>query len=125
MTTITLTDAAGTPVNRSYPLVQASPDLAVWWDLTTNGGYPVLAGRASISVRTNASNVTRVTGKLVLPAPDSVIASEKAFEEIGSFEFVIPGTSSLQRRKDLKAMLRDLMGDALIDSAVESFVHVS
>lgn len=126
MTTLTLTDAAGTPVNRSYPLVQTTPDLSVWKDLTTNSGVPSGAGVASLSLKENAAGTTRLTGKLVLPSMetlDGATYATKAFECIGSFDLVFPARSSLQNRKDLRAMFADLLSDALVTSAVESFVH--
>lgn len=129
---LTLTDAAGTPVNRTFNVVQSNPDLTIWKDYSTNGGTPIGAGVASVSVKENASGVVRVTGKLVLPTLETVAGDDasgftpvprKAFECIGTFEFVFPNRASLQNRKDMKAMLIDLAGDAVITSAVESFVH--
>lgn len=132
MTTLTLTDAAGTPVNRSYPLVSQTPDLAVWKDYATNGGYPAGAGVASLSLRENANGTVRVSGKLVLPtmeiaAGDTGLgftpAPTKAFDSIASFELVFPNRTSLQNRKDLSAMLKDFLGDAVVTACVETFVH--
>jgi hypothetical protein len=126
MTTLTLTDAAGTPVNRSYPLVQSTPDLAVWKDYTTNSGVPAGAGIASLSLKENAVGTIRLTGKLVLPSMETLSGATyatKAFECIGSFDLVFPSRASLQNRKDLKAMFIDLLGDAVVTSAVESLVH--
>jgi hypothetical protein len=126
MTTLTLTDAAGTPVNRSFPLSFSTPDLSVYKDYTTNSGVPAGAGVASLSLKENANGTIRVTGKLVLPSMetlDGATYATKAFECIGDFVMVFPNRASLQNRKDLKAMLIDLLGDALVTSAVESFVH--
>lgn len=132
MTTLTLTDAAGTPVNRSYPVNQSTPDLTIWKDFTTNGGVPIGAGVASVSVKENASGTTRVTCKLVLPTMETISGDtdlgysavpSKAFEVIGTIEMVFPSRSSLQNRKDLKAMLLDLGGDAVVTAAVETFTH--
>jgi len=129
---LTLTDAAGTPVNRTFNATQSSPDLTIWKDFATNSGYPVGAGVASLSVKENANGVTRVSGKLVLPTMETVSGDTdlgfapvptKAFEVIGSFDLVFPARSSLQNRKDLSAMLKDLLNDAVVTSAVESFVH--
>jgi hypothetical protein len=129
---LTLTDAASTPVNRTFNAVSSTPDLTVWKDYTTNGGYPVGAGVASISVKENLNGTMRVIGKLVLPTLESVAGDDasgftppptRAFECIGSFEFVIPNRASLQNRKDLKAMLLDLCGDAVVTAAVEDFVR--
>jgi hypothetical protein len=132
MTTLTLTDAAGTPVNRSYPLVSSSPDLSTWKDYATNSGYPAGAGTATLSLKENQNGTIRLTGKLVLPTMESVAGDTglgftppptKAFDCIFSFDMVFPSRSSLQNRKDLKAMGLDFLGDALVTSAVESFVH--
>lgn len=126
MTTLTLTDAAGTPVNRSFPLVSSTPDLSIWKDYTTNSGVPAGAGVASLSLKENGNGTNRLTGKLVLPSMetlDGATYATKAFECIGSFEFVFPARSSLQNRKDLSAMLKDLLSDAVVTSAVENFVH--
>jgi hypothetical protein len=129
---LTLTDAAGTPVNRTFNVVQSTPDLTIWKDYATNGGTPIGAGVASVSVKENAAGVIRVIGKLVLPTLETVAGDDssgftpvptKAFECIGSFEMVFPNRASLQNRKDMRAMLGDLASDAVITSAVESFVH--
>jgi hypothetical protein len=128
---LTLTDAAGTPVNRTFIGVQSSPDLAVWKDYTTNGGSAVGAGVASLSVKENGTTV-RVSGKLVLPTMETISGDTdlgfdpvptKAFEVLGSFDLVFPYRASLQNRKDLKAMFIDLLGDAVVTAAVENFVH--
>ncbi len=132
MTTLTLTDAAGTPVNRSYPLVQYSPDLSIWKDYTTNGGVPAGAGTASLSLKENGNGTMRLTGKLVLPTMEAISGQTsagyaatptKAYECLGSFDLVFPSRASLQNRKDLKAMFIDLLGDAVVTAAVENFVH--
>jgi hypothetical protein len=117
---LTLTDAV--PANRTYTATQSDPDLTIWKDLATNT-YPSGAGVASLSCKENANGTFRVTGKLVLPAMDSVDATLKSFETIGSFEMVFPNRASLQRRKDQKAMLSDFLLDAVVTAAVENFTH--
>jgi len=126
MTTLTLTDAAGTPVNRSFPLVSSTPDLSVWKDFSTNSGVPQGAGVATLSLKENSNGTMRLTGKLVLPSMETLSGATyatKAFECLGSFDLVFPSRTSLQNRKDLKAMFIDFLSDALVTSAVESFVH--
>lgn len=129
---LTLTDAASTPVNRTYTATQSSPDITIWKDYTTNSGVAIGAGIASLSVSENANGTTRVSGKLVLPTMETISGDTslgyaavptKAFEVLGTFDLVFPSRSSLQNRKDLKAMLIDFAGDAVVTSAVESFVH--
>lgn len=117
---LTLTDAV--PANRTYTATQSNPDLTVWKDLVTNT-YPSGAGVASLSVKEGTTGTIRITGKLVLPAMDAVDVTVKSFETLGSFELVFPNRASLQRRKDQKAMLIDLLSDAVVTAAVENFTH--
>lgn len=132
MANLTLTDAASTPVNRTYVGVESDPSLAKWKDFSTNGGYPIGAGIASVSVKENGNGVTRVSLKLELPTLESVAGDDAsgftppptlAFKCIGSAELVLPSRASLQNRKDLNAMLKDLLNDAVVTQAVENFVH--
>jgi len=126
MTTLTLTDAAGTPVNRSYFLVQTTPDLSVWRDYVTNGNISIGAGTATLSLKENSAGTQRLAGKLTLPTMetgDSFPVPVKAFECLGSFDLVFPARASLQNRKDLKAMFIDLLSDGLVTAATENFVH--
>lgn len=120
-------------MNRSFVGVQSSADLAVWKDYTTNT-FPIGAGVASLSVRETVNGAVRVSGKLVLPTLETVAGDDssgftprptKAFDCIGTFELVLPNRSSLQNRKDLNAMLKDFLNDAVVTSAVESFIHPS
>lgn len=117
---LTLTDAV--PANRTYTATQSSPDLTIWKDVVTNT-YPSGAGVASISCKENAEGTFRISGKLVLPAMDAVDVTSVSFSTLGSFEIVLPNKASLQRRKDLKAMLIDFLGDAVVTAAVENFTH--
>lgn len=127
---ITLTDAASTPVNRTYTAVSSSPDLVTWKDYATNT-YPVGAGVATLSVK-EGERAIRVSGKLVLPTLETVAGDDssgftptptKAFECLGTFDLVLPVRASLQNRKDLSAMLKDFLNDAVVTSAVENFIH--
>jgi hypothetical protein len=129
---LTLTDAASTPVNRAFNATQSDPDLTIWKDFATNGGYPVGAGVASASVKENGNGTIRVQLKLSLPTMETLSGDTdlgftpvptKAFDCIGSVELVFPNRASLQNRKDLKAMLADFLSDAKVTSAVEDFVH--
>jgi hypothetical protein len=130
---LTLTDATPvTPVDRTFVATQSAPDLTIWKDYTTNRGYSLGAGVASVSVRENGGGVHRVAVKLVLPTLETVSgdtdlgfepAPIKAFECLGSLDLVFPARASLQNRKDLKAMMIDLISDAVVTAAVENFVH--
>jgi hypothetical protein len=118
---LTLTDAV--PANRAYTATQSDPDLTVWKDVATNT-YPSGAGVATLSLKENAqTGVARLTGKLTVPQMDTVDPTTVAFSCLGTFEIVLPNRASLQHRKNLKAMLIDFLGDGVVTSAVESFVH--
>jgi hypothetical protein len=134
MSTLTLTDAASTPVNRAFIGVLSNPDLCVWKDYTTNGGFPIGASVASLSVKENGSGTIRVSGKLVIAVMETISGDTdlgfdpvptKAFEELGSFDLVFPARTSLQNRKDLKTMLIDFLSDAIVTAAVENAVRPS
>lgn len=130
---IILLDGEATPVSRTYTAVQSNPDLTIWKDYTTNGGFPVGAGSASLSVRENAAGVNRVIGKIVLPTLETVAgdisgftpAPTKAFDSITGFDLVFPNRTSLQNRKNARALLMALLMHAVTTAAVESFVRPS
>lgn len=131
---LTITDATSpTPANRTYVGVSFFSDLATWKDFATNGNTGVGAGVATLSVKENGST-TRVSGKLVVPTMETISGDTdlgfdpvptKAFECIGSFDLVLPVRASLQNRKDLLAMLKDYLADAVVTAATENFVRPS
>jgi hypothetical protein len=133
MTTLTLTDATSpTPVNRSFPLVSTTPEVSKYQDIATNGNLLIGAGIATLGLRETSNGAVRIYGKLSLPTLEQVDGDDsggyvpppkKAFDSIGTFELVLPNRASLQNRKDLLAMLKDLIADALVTAAVESFVR--
>lgn len=131
MNNLTLTDAAGTPVDHTFVPSLNTIELAAWQE--TGGGIIVGIPVATLAMRINGNNTCRVTGKLTLPVLETESgdgselgfepAPQVAYELIGSFEFVMPARAVLQNRKDLRAMLADYMSDAVITAAVENFVR--
>jgi hypothetical protein len=118
---LTITDAV--PANRTFTATQSDPDLTVWKDVATNT-YPSGAGVATLSLKEpSASGVIRLTGRLTVPQMDAVDATLVSFSQIGNFELVLHNRASLQQRKNLKAMLIDLISDAVVTAAVENFTH--
>lgn len=128
---LTLTDAAATPVNHTYypQPDQFMTNLARWVD--RGGGialgYPV----ATLLFRmpTRQSRAFKVSVKLVLPTLEVTSPSTSsgiqpaptlAYNHIASAEYVIPERGTLQERKDLNALFKDLLGDAVVTAAVES-----
>jgi hypothetical protein len=129
MTTITLTDAAGTPVNHSFVLASFDSLLTKWRE--TAGGIGIGMPEVTMSLTENTNDTNRLKGKLVIPTLETVSgdstlgfvpAPQVAYENLATFDIVMPGRSTLQNRKDLLAMFRDLLSDALVTAAVETFV---
>ena len=131
---ITLTDAAATPVNHTYypQPVQGSP-IAKWVDRA--GGIALGFGTATYSLKapTGASRAWKLQVKLVLPVLEVTSPSTStgiqpaptlAYNLIANTEIVLPERSTLQERKDLLAMARDLLSDAVVTSGVENFEPV-
>lgn len=129
---LTLTDATSpTPVNRTFsPVNIDSLGVARWADRSGGIalGYPV----ASLHVRppTKQSRVYKVQLKLVTPvlevtSPSTATgiqpAPTKAYDLTTVVEMFLPERSSLQERKDILAMLRDFLSEAITTAAVEDF----
>lgn len=123
---LTLTDAAGTPVNHTYTPTDCVSQLATWTD--TSSGIAIGMPIATMSLTEN-SNSNKLTVKLTAPVLETisgdasgyVAAPRVAYELLGKAELVLPKRSTLQQRKDLKAMFIDLMSDAVVTSAVQTF----
>lgn len=94
----------------------------------------IVAGYDSFSVQSRlpskSSKATVVTFKLVSPILEQTSASTStgiqpaptvAFNDIFKMEFVLHERSSQQNRKDLLAMARDLIDEALVTECVESY----
>lgn len=126
---ITLTDAAGSPVARVYYPVKLVNDVLSWLDRT----QAVLLGQNKLTClqRLADKNIqaTKVSWKLEQPSlaqtsgstSDGFVAAPKvAYTCLFSMDFVLPAASTLQERKDLLAMARDLIDEAIVTNQVES-----
>lgn len=126
---VTLTDAAGTPVAHVFKPQQSGNDgLIVWRD----SNQEIYAGQAILSVSqrlaSRNSKTTKVSWKLETPvlevtSPSTTTgiqpAPTVAYKPLATLEFVMPDRASLQERKDLLSMVRDLVDEAIVDSQVE------
>jgi hypothetical protein len=123
---LTLTDAAGTPVNHTYIPMDCTSQLASWAE--TASGIAIGMPKATMQLAENGDNF-KLTVKLVTPVLETITGDaggytptpKVAYELLGKAELILPKRSSLQQRKDLKAMFIDLMGDAVVTAAVQSF----
>lgn len=126
---ITLTDAAGTPVNHVFKPLQTGSDGVIGW---RDSNQAIYAGQAvlTVSQRLAARNskATKVVWKLETPVLEQTSPSTAtgiqpaptvAYTPLATIEFVLPDRMSLQERKDLLAQIRDLIDEAIVTSQVQ------
>lgn len=127
---ITLTDAAGSPVNHVFKpsTPQSAADVLTWRD----SNQAVYAGQAVLTVgqrvADKSAHTTKVSWKLETPVLEQTSPSTSsgiqpaptvAYTPLAKLEFTLPDRMSLQERKDLLAMLRDLIDESIITSQVQ------
>lgn len=120
---ITLTDAAGTPVNRVFsPISQANNGVLLWRD-TTQGVY---AGQNRLTLSQRAvskqARTNNISWKLECPILEQTAAYgpySVAYTNLMSLGFIFHERASVQERKDCLAMSRDLIDEAIVTGQVE------
>jgi len=128
-TSITLTDAATTPVARVFYPAKKDADIYTYHNRASGivVGYDALSIQSRLPSKTSKATVVSV--KLVTPILEQTSPSTStgiqpaptvAYNCIGKLELVLPDRSTTQNRKDLLAMMRDLIDEALITESVES-----
>jgi hypothetical protein len=121
--TIVLNDGAATPVAHTFTAAGVKNAIATWQDVS--GGYSVGFPTATMASRppTKTSKVTKVTGKVVLPITEILAPStipSKAFDLLGTVEFVLPENASVQNRKDLIAYMKNFLASTPFTDAVHN-----
>lgn len=127
---ITLTDAAATPVNRVFAPAKRDGDV-YRWDYRGSG---IIAAYDQLTISTRlpskSSKATKVTMRLACPTMEQTSASTAtgiqpaptvAYTSIGEISLVLPERSNLQDRKNVLAMMRDLIDEALTTAVVETY----
>jgi len=130
LTAITLTDAASTPVNRAFNPAKRDGDV-YRWDYRGSG---IVAAYDQLTISTRlpskAAKATKVTMRLTCPSMEQTSASTAtgiqpaptvAYTSVGEITLVLPERSNLQDRKNLLAMLRDLIDESLTTAVVENY----
>lgn len=130
VTAITLTDATPTtPVNRVFNPAKREGDV-FRYDNRASGiivGYDTLT--VSTRLPSKAAKSTKVTFKLSCPILEQTSASTStgiqpaptvAYTNIGEITLVLAERSVLQDRKNILAMMRDLIDEAIVTAAVET-----
>lgn len=125
---LTINDGAATPVAHTFsPANIDVAGVAKWEDRV--GGVPLGFPTVTLSMRrpSKASRNYRLTAKVVYPVTETIAPSNfpsKAYDLIGTVEFVLPDRASLQQRKDLAAFVKNYLANAVITSCVENLDSV-
>lgn len=134
---VVLTDATSpTPVNRTMSPVTIDGSGVAWWANRSGGiavGFDILSASVRSPQGTNPNRVYRVNLKLALPTLEVTSPSTgtgiqpaptKAYDNVFIGEFLLPERGTLQNRKDLLAMVKDLLSDAVVTALVENLEPV-
>jgi hypothetical protein len=132
ITTITVPDAATTPVNHTFGPNKIDGDTARWNEKSAShaSGYWTLALSLRDPAGSNGSRVYRSQLSLNVPVLvteviNGVSVPKVAYTMRANVELILPQDSTLQNRKDLRKILEGLIGNALVKSVVEDLDHVT
>lgn len=116
---IVLADGQTTPANHTFTVASLQDNRGVYYDRSksTQAEQPYLTlqfvqGRKS-------SDVSRVKGSIVVPLYDST-AGRVINTVPGSFEVIIPGSSTQQQRDDIAAYMKNLLAHATVQAMIKS-----
>lgn len=131
---MTINDGAATPVAHTFAPVNIDASGVAKWADRVGGialGFPVIT--ALVKTPNGTSRNYRVSLKIVTPVLEVTSPSTstgiqpaptKAYDLIGTVEFVLPERSSLAERKNLLAYVKNFMANANVTNALESFESV-
>lgn len=123
---LVLADGQATPVNKTFVPMDANSGLATWTE--RSGGISIGMPVSTLSV-TMGAEVNKVKAKVSVPVLEVISGSDGgytpspkvAYTVSGVVEFSFPNRATLQNRKDVRAFVRNLLADAVIQKAVEEF----
>lgn len=126
---IVANDGATTPVAHTFNPARVAPELVTYQDRSAG----VVVGFNTLTIGTRyasgGNNGQKVTMKLVLPtlavsAPTTGTGIQPnptaAYTCLASVEFVLPSACSTQNRKDLLALLKNVLAATVVQQAVEN-----
>lgn len=128
---IILADGASTPENHTFsPVNIDAAGVAKLAD--RSGGISVGFPTVTLSVRnpSSTSKNYRVTAKVVVPTLEVTSPSTgsgiqpaptKAYDLLGTLEFVLPERSTLLERQHLYAYVKNFLANANVSNAVQTF----
>lgn len=121
--TLQLKNDAATEVSFTVEGINYQTNVAAW----TNAGVSYDASRRatfSMLAPTARSTRARIRLKVAIPIMDPVLTTKKIDELIANVELVLPKSSTLADRKDLRAFIADFLTDAVVTNAVNNFESV-
>lgn len=136
---VTLSDAAGTPVVHTFTPTRVGVEganlKALWHDRSANAG--VSAGFFTLDMSYSAPSKDRKSYRLGLKLSTPVLevlsnstvtgiepAPTVSHVPLVQIDFVLPERATLQNRKDLLAMVRELIDETIVTNLVESLEPV-
>lgn len=128
---ITLADGQATPVNHTFSPVNIDA-AGVAKLVDRSGGISIGFPAITLSVKspTKGSRNYRVMAKVVVPTLEVTSPSTgsgiqpaptKAYDILGTIEFVLPERSTLLERQNAYAYLKNFLANANVSSAVQTF----
>jgi len=131
---LTLADGQATPANHTFNPVNVDSNGVAKWADRSGGialGYPVVT--VSLRQPSSSSRSYKIVAKVVTPVLDISSPStstgiqpapSKAYDLIGTLEFVLPERSTLQQRKDLLAYTKNVLANSAMTSAIQDFENI-
>lgn len=123
---LVLADGQNTPVNKTFVPMDANSGLATWTD--RSGGISIGMPVVTMSV-TMGAEVNKIKAKVALPVLEVISGADGgytpspkvAYTCSATVDFNFPNRATLQNRKDIRAFIRNMMSDAIVQKAVEEF----
>jgi hypothetical protein len=131
---LTLNDGQATPAAHTFSPVNIDQAGVARWADRSGGiaiGFPVISH--SLKAPSKGSRNYRQITKVVLPVLEQTSASTatgiqpapiKAYDLIGTAEFVLPERSTQAQRKDIRAYLANVIANAIVTAGVNDFESV-
>jgi len=118
--TISINDGESTPVQHDFVVSRVSPELSIFQDRSP--GLISAFNIVSIGTRyaSSRNNGQKVTFKLELPTMDTEVPTTVAHKNYFEATFSISHSATLQERKNLLALARNLLADSVATDSVES-----
>lgn len=131
ISTITLADGQGTPVNHNFDPLKVDGDKAMYRDSSSGSasGFKPIVLSLRDPIVGNASQVYRVQISLAVPIVQTQTVNGVSSDVVvrtGRFngEFIVDGSSTPAERADLRAFAKNLMTHASVQALLEDLQHI-